>query len=322
MREKTTIVIPNYNGMQYLEKCLQALHKKGNNAHILVVDNGSADDSKRYVKDNFPEVELLEFAENKGFCMAVNAGIKAARTPYVLLLNNDTEVKEEFVSNLEAALERSEKIFSVASKMLVMQQPEIIDGAGDLYCALGWAFARKKGKKSASSMKARKVFAACGGASIYRKAVFDEIGLFDNHHFAYLEDMDIGYRAQIYGYENWYEPKAEVLHAGSGFSGSRYNEFKTKLSSRNSIYIIAKNMPLVQKIINLPFLLPGFLIKILFFIRKGMGHTYIKGLLNGITFSMSREGRKQRVPFQAEHVGNYCRIQLQLWINIIKRVIE
>lgn len=88
--------------------------------------------------------------------------------------------------------------------------------------------------------------------------------MFDEKHFAYLEDIDVGYRARIAGYDNLYEPKSEVIHVGSAASGARYNEFKVKMSSRNNVYLIYKNMPVVQKILNSPFLFVGFLVKYLF----------------------------------------------------------
>ena len=116
----------------------------------------------------------------------------------------------------------------------------------------------------------KKIFAACGGAAIYRRKIFEEIGFFDEEHFAYLEDIDIGYRAKIYGYHNVFEPSAIVYHAGSASSGSKYNEFKVNFSSRNSVYIVRKNMPLFQIVVNLPFLAVGFLIKTLFFVKKGL----------------------------------------------------
>lgn len=161
--------------------------------------------------------------------------------------------------------------FSTSAKMLSMKEPEIIDDAGDFYCALGWAFARGKGMDSGRYTEPSKIFAACGGAAIYRRDVFAKIGYFDENHFAYLEDIDIGYRARIFGYQNGYCPEAIVYHAGSGASGSRYNAFKVDLSSRNSIYLIYKNMPLLQLILNLPFLLLGFLVKTLFFIKRDLG---------------------------------------------------
>ena len=320
MKDKTTIVIPNYNGIKYLPPCMKALQTLGNEAQIIVVDNGSTDESVAFLKEEYPQVECICYTENRGFCQAVNAGIQQAKTPYVLLLNNDTEVLPHFVENLENCMEQHPKAFSVASRMLVLQKPEILDGAGDLYCALGWAYARHKGCTKDRADSSCKVFAACGGAALYRREIFQQIGLFDTNHFAYLEDLDVGYRALIHGYENWYEPKAEVLHAGSGFSGSRYNAFKTKLSSKNSVYVIYKNMPFLQILINLPFLLLGFFIKILFFTKKGLGRIYVKGLLQGMKSGFQKDTKVHKVPFSMSHVGNYCKIQLMLWINTAKRI--
>ena len=99
---------------------------------------------------------------------------------------------------------------------------------------------KRKGKDIHTYEKEEKIFASCAGAAIYRKKIFDELGYFDEEHFAYLEDMDVGYRARIYGYENWYAPDAMVYHVGSGTSGSRYNQFKIRYSSRNNIYLIYK----------------------------------------------------------------------------------
>lgn len=149
-------------------------------------------------------------------------------------------------------------------------KPELLDDAGDGYCVFGWAYSRGKGRPAAEYEKPCRVFSACGGAAIYRKEIFEKIGYFDKLHFAYLEDLDIGYRANLYGYRNYYEPSAQVIHYGSASSGSRYNAFKTELAAANNLYVIGKNMPLLQLIWNLPFLLPGFFIKFLFFCKKRM----------------------------------------------------
>lgn len=116
---------------------------------------------------------------------------------------------------------------------------------GNYYNCLGWAFALGKGKSEEKYKKERKIFASCGGAAIYRTKLVKQLGGFDEEHFAYLEDIDLGYRAQIAGYENWYLPKAGVYHVGSGTSGSRYNQFKIRYSSRNNVYMLYKNMPLL-----------------------------------------------------------------------------
>lgn len=316
---KTTIVIPNYNGIKYLKDCLDSLEKCGEqDFEVIVVDNGSNDGSIELIENDFRTVKLIKLSENTGFAYAVNRGIEAADTEFVLLLNNDIVVKEGFVANLENAIESDSKIFSVNARMLSMQDENVLDGTGDYYCALGWAFAAGKGKKADKYRTKRcNIFSACGGAAIYRKSVLDEIGLFDEAHFAYLEDVDLGYRARIRGYKNIYEPSAVCLHAGSGSSGSRYNEFKIKLSARNSIYLVYKNMPLLQLIINLPFIIVGIIIKFLFFVLKGYGIIYIKAIGDG--FAICKKEKK--VVFELKNIGSYVLIEIELLANIIRRFI-
>ena len=321
-----TVVIPNYNGMKYLAECMTSLCERQENApeyEVLIIDNASADGSVEYLEKEWcrksgVRVSLIPMSENTGFCHAVNLGIRKAQSPYVILLNNDTKVEPGFLRGLYDAIRENEKIFSVSAKMLMWDKPELIDDAGDRYCALGWAYSRGKGRPAADYDKSVPVFSACGGAAIYRRSVFEEIGYFDEEHFAYLEDLDIGYRARIYGYENRYEPKAAVLHYGSASTGSRYNPRKTLLASANSIYVIGKNMPLLQCILNLPFFLLGFGIKFLFFCKKRMGKLYLKGLAAGLGRSVGTTGRQHKVPFRWHHLGNYVKIQWQLYFNVFR----
>ena len=313
---EVSVVIPNFNGIAFLDSVLASLEGQTlSNFEVILVDNGSTDGSCSFVTANYPWVHLIELSENFGFCGAVNAGIRAAKAPYVLLLNNDTEVKEDFVEEMLAAIRRHKNAFSCGARMVQYHDRDRLDDVGNYYCALGWSFARGRGKDIHAYETEDKIFSACAGAAIYRKKIIEKIGYFDEEHFAYLEDTDIGYRARIYGYENWYAPKAIVYHVGSGTSGSRYNQFKTRYSSRNKIYLIYKNMPLLQIILNLPFLAVGFLIKFLFFAVKGMGKEYAAGIKNGFSISM----KNKKVPFRIKHLPNYCKIQLELWINIIRR---
>ena len=313
---EVSVVIPNFNGIAFLDSVLASLEGQTlSNFEVILVDNGSTDGSCSFVTANYPWVHLIELSENFGFCGAVNAGIRAAKAPYVLLLNNDTEVKEDFVEEMLAAIRRHKNAFSCGARMVQYHDRDRLDDVGNYYCALGWSFARGRGKDIHAYETEDKIFSACAGAAIYRKKILEKIGYFDEEHFAYLEDTDIGYRARIYGYENWYAPKAIVYHVGSGTSGSRYNQFKTRYSSRNNIYLIYKNMPLLQIILNLPFLAVGFLIKFLFFAVKGLGKEYAAGIKNGFSISM----KNKKVPFRIKHLPNYCKIQLELWINIIRR---
>lgn len=312
---RVSVVVPNYNGIAFVEQCFKALIKDAPEAELLLVDNGSTDGSRELTAQRFPQVRIIALKENYGFCRAANEGMKAASSPYVILLNNDTEVLPGFTKALVSALQLEPRAFSAGAKMIQLHHPEKIDDAGNFYCALGWAFARGKDKSVEYYEEPDEIFAACGGAVIYRKAVLERIGYLDESHFAYLEDIDLGWRAKTAGWKNIYAPEAKVLHVGSGTSGSRYNEFKVSLSSRNSIYLAYKNMPALQLFINLPFLLAGFGIKYLFFVKKGFGKTYRKGLKEGLL--MCR--REKKVKFCWKNLPCYGKIQLELWMNIGKR---
>ncbi|MCD8337917.1 MAG: glycosyltransferase family 2 protein [Lachnospiraceae bacterium] len=318
-----TIVIPNYNGLQYLGPCLESLMRQSRqDFSVILIDNGSQDASVEFVEKHFPEVTVCQFERNEGFCRAVNEGIRQSRTPYVILLNNDTVCGETFVEELVRAMEMprnaaAAQTFSCAAKMVQMSDPDRMDNAGDYYCALGWAYAYGKGKPAVRYDREREIFACCAAAAIYRRAVFDEIGLFDETHFAYLEDTDVAYRARIAGYRNYYAPKAVVWHVGSATSGSLYNEFKIRYSSRNSVYLVYKNMPWPQIILNFPFLLAGFLIKMLFFARKGYLREYVRGL--GAGGALCRPDKK--VVFQWKNLKHYGRIQIELWVNLFRRLL-
>ena len=271
-----------------------------------MVDNGSTDGSVEWLKEH--RVPSIFLKENTGFSGAVNTGIRAADTPYVLLLNNDTRVEPGFVAAMERAMEQSPKIFSVSSRMIQMYHPELLDDAGDMYSILGWAYQRGVGRSVNLYQKSCRVFSACAGAAIYRRAVFDEIGLFDELHFAYLEDIDVGWRAKLYGYDNVYCPDAAVYHVGSGTSGSRYNSFKVRLAARNCIYLNYKNMPGWQILLNAPFLLAGIFVKYLFFVKNGFGGDYVSGLKEGI------RTRKQcrRVPGLLKRFGAELKVQFEM----------
>lgn len=320
---ESTIVIPNYNGIKYIEACLDSIYG-GTTADIevIVVDNASTDGSLALVEEKFPQARVIKNKVNTGFSAAVNQGIEASTTPYVILLNNDTRADRMFVRELERVLDedKDSKVFSASARLISLYDKEKIDDAGDFYCACGWAFARGKGKNPALYDKNCEIFAACAGAAIYRRSLLsaEKVGFFDKEHFAYFEDIDIGYRAKIHGYQNRFAAESVVYHAGSATSGSRYNAFKTELAARNSVYLIYKNMPFLQILINLPFLAAGFLIKTLFFARKGWGKEYIAGLVKGVRLSCSPEGKSHKQKFCMERLGNYIRIQVELWLNLIR----
>lgn len=305
--KKATVVIPNYNGLSFMEPCFKALELQiCRDFEVLVVDNGSTDGSVEWLKDQ--GVASIFLDSNTGFSGAVNRGIRAASTPYVILLNNDTEPDCHYVGEMIKAIERSPRIFSVSSKMIQMYHKELMDDAGDMYSLLGWAFQRGVGRSSAGYNKACRVFSACAGAAIYRRKIFDEIGYFDEMHFAYLEDTDVGYRARIAGYDNIYCPSAVVYHVGSGTSGSKYNSFKVKLAARNNVYLNYKNMPALQLAVNLLPIMAGIAVKYMFFRKIGFAKDYVEGLKEGIATA----GTCRKVPYDPRHLRNYFAIEWEL----------
>ena len=307
MEKKVTVIIPNYNGLKFMEPCMAAL--KGQTSQefdVLVVDNGSTDGSAEWLKEH--QIPGIFLKENTGFSGAVNAGIRASRTPYVILLNNDTEAEPDYIEELVKAIEQSPRIFSVSPRMIQMHRRERMDDGGDMYSIMGWAYQRGVGQEIERYERPCHIFSACAGAAIYRREIFEEIGYFDEMHFAYLEDIDVGYRAKIAGYYNRYCPSAIVYHVGSGTSGSKYNSFKVRLAARNSVYLNYKNMPLLQLILNFIPLLLGYLVKYLFFCKIGFGTDYKNGIKEGI-HGLSK---CRKVPFRMEHLGSYIRIEFAL----------
>lgn len=305
--KKATIIIPNYNGLKFMEMCMSALEKQTcKDFEILVVDNGSTDGSVEWLNEN--EIPSIFLPENTGFSGAVNVGIKASKTPFVILLNNDTEAKEGYVEALIREIERSPKIFSVSPKMIQLYHKELMDDGGDMYSIMGWAYQRGVGQEIERYNRACNVFSACAGAAIYRREVFEEIGYFDEMHFAYLEDIDVGYRAKIAGYYNRYCPSAEIYHVGSGTSGSKYNEFKVRLAARNNVYLNYKNMPGWQLLLNSIPIGLGILGKYFFFKKKGFEKEYVGGVLEGI-----RTVKKtKKVAYRPEDFQNYLAIEWEL----------
>ncbi len=312
MKEKVTIIIPNYNGKHFMEPCLSSLEKQTWQSYkILIVDNASSDGSVEFIRENYPDIEVISLDQNYGFSRAVNVGILHSHTPYVLLLNNDTTVDPHFLEEMIQAIRISPRIFSVSSKMIQMHHPDLIDSAGDFYTILGWGFGRGKDHSVKKYNFSDHIFSACAGAAIYRRSAFDQIGLFDENHFAYLEDIDIGYRARIYGYKNKYCPTALVYHVGSGTSGSKYNSFKVKLSARNSVYLNYKNMPLFQLILNILPLSLGYIVKYCFFLKSGFGKDYRQGIIEGL--KNVRQQNKTR--FHIRHLPHYFIIEWELIRN-------
>lgn len=305
-----TVAIPNYNNKELLNNLLISLKKSISLSNVIIVDNASQDGSVDLIKEKYPQITLIENNTNKGFACAVNQAIKLVKTKYVFLLNNDTLIEENTINNLLKTINISPDIFSVSSKMIQYHHKELLDDAGDEYTILGWSKRRGYGKNVSKYVYDEEVFSACAGAALYRMSVFSDIGYFDENFESYVEDMDLSFRARLQGYKSYYSSKALVYHYGSATTGSRYNKFKVKISARNNIYLIHKNMSLWMKIINGIFILLGIMIKFIFFYRKNLGKDYLEGIKEGLS-------NKNNLTRTDASFINYLKVEVLLIKNTI-----
>lgn len=314
---QVSVVTPNYNGEKFLKAFFDSLNQDCEFiGELIIVDNGSRDGSKDYIKNysfNFP-VNLIENSENLGFAPAVNQAIRQSKYDYIFSINNDTEIKKGSIKALIDLITSSEDIFSVQAKMLQYDNKELIDDVGDEYNLLAWTKKTGENHKSSDYVEVKDIFSSCAGAAMYKKSVLNEIGMFDDNFFAYMEDVDLAIRSRIYGYRNLLCPQAIVYHIGSATSGSRHNDFKVKLAARNNVWVVYKNLPIPLKILNFIFLFLGFLIKYIFFLKKGFGSTYLAGIKEGL----NTRSKINKVKFNSKNTKNYFKIEYRLIINTLK----
>ena len=313
---KVSVVTPNYNGVKFLKNYFNSLNQDSECiGEVIIIDNGSDDSSLEYIQKNnfnFPVV-VIKNDENLGFAPAVNQGISKAKYDYIFSLNNDTEVE---IGSINAMLDliQEEDIFSVQAKMIQSDNKQLIDDAGDEYNLLAWTKKMGENQNSENYSQVLEIFSSCAGAALYKKSVLEEIGSFDDNFFAYMEDVDLAIRSQIYGYRNLLCPDAVVYHIGSATSGSRYSDFKVRIAARNNVWTVYKNLPIPLKIINFIFLFFGFLIKYIFFLKKGFGPIYLSGLKEGL----NTKYKVNKVTFKKSNLKNYFRLEYKLIINTLK----
>lgn len=211
---EASVIIPNWNGSKLLKDCLNSLAEQTfKEFKIILVDNGSKDNSLEYVEKNFPQVKIIKLGKNFGFAWAINEGVKTSNAEYVVFLNNDTKVDRNWLGNLIKCADSHPEVISVNSKLLNFYEKELIDGVGILINEVGQA--RSIGwqeKDKGQYDKEQYIFGATGGASLFRREDFIKAGLFDEKYFMYSEEVDFSFRAQFLGYKSIFCPKAVVYH--------------------------------------------------------------------------------------------------------------
>lgn len=317
---RISIVIPNLNGAGWLRNSIESLYAQTfQDFELIVVDNASTDESLEIARsyNGRAGYTLIENDHNTGFSAPVNQGIRLAKGEYVLLFNNDAFAQPDMLEKLLDSAEQNPRIFAVQAFMIRHFEREIADDAGDYVTIFGWACKRGDGMYARRYNRQRRIFSACGGASLYRKAILDEIGLFDELFFAYFEDVDISWRANSRGYKNIFCPEAKCYHICGATTGAvRYNEFKSVQSGRNSILLSYKNMPLLMYLLNLPFLAAGYFLKILMFGLKGFWTPFIKGAKEA--FQVLPQVKKPA--FRLRDLPHYFFIEAWLFVDSFRYV--
>jgi GT2 family glycosyltransferase len=275
-----TVVIPNWNGKRFLDLCLGSLRNQAfRDFETIVVDNGSEDGSLGFVAENFPEAKTIALGENRGFAAAVNAGIEASATEYVVLLNNDTEQDRRWLEALVSAANDHPESGLFASKLVDFHDRRVLDGAGDAMRLSGLPYRLGHSERDRGQFdEPGYVFGACAAAALYRKSLFDEVGLFDEDFVSYCEDGDLSFRAQLAGHRCFYVPDAVVYHMGSASTGGKRSPTATRLGTQNSLSLLVKNLPLSAVPHILPFFILGQLARFVTAAATGCLWAHLEGL--------------------------------------------
>lgn len=294
-----TVAIPNYNGRALLHDVLVSLARQTlTPSAVVVVDDCSDDDSIDYLSARWPQVRVVQLPVRSGVTVALNACLAAAETELVGLFNNDVELAPECLAELVAEMERRPQIGSVTPKMLDFAERAVIDGAGD---ALSWrGGGRRRGHEErdvGQYDRAEEVFGPCGGAALFRRSALEAVGGFDEAYFAYYEDIDWAFRAQLLGFRCRYVPSAVLYHRGSATLGRGMSEFNAYHLWRNPIWLIIKCYPVGALLRHAPALLRGQAGNLYTALRERRLRTWtraMRGALTGLPVAFAKRRAIQR----------------------------
>lgn len=241
---KTAVVVPNWNGEKFLRECIDSLLAQSQSATVVVVDNGSVDGSRDILQSYSDKIVTIYRDRNYGFTGGVNPGLEYAidhSFDAVAAFNNDAVAHKDWLKHLAAELEGNTGIVTCQLQSI---DGKTIDSTGDQLTSWGLPYPRNRGSAVADSQtsKGEFVFGASGGASLYSVPMLREIGLFDDDFFAYYEDTDISFRAQLAGWKVYYTPLAIAYHR-IGATSSRLKDFGVYQTFKNLPWVLIKNVP-------------------------------------------------------------------------------
>ncbi len=306
---RISVLVINYNGERHLAQLVAALQAQTlRDFELIFIDNGSADGSVALMQQMCDKgalaSTLLINAENTGFALACNQGIRAAQGEWIALLNNDAFPEPGWLEHLWDASQRSPRLGMVAAKLLFAHEPARINSAGIAIDRAGIAWDWRGGELDKPEESGPvEIFGPCGGAALYSRQMLDEIGGFDEDFFAYLEDVDLAWRAQLAGWRCVLEPQARVYHIHSATLGNG-SPFKNYLLGRNKVWLITKNYPIPWLLLYLPAIIVYDLMSVIVGTFRSQNFAALKGRLAGlrqIPFFL----KKRRTIQQKWHYANH-----------------
>jgi GT2 family glycosyltransferase len=296
-----SVVVLSYDGRSLLEGLLPSLAaQRFREFEVIVVDNGSRDDTVDWLAQRWPEVEVVSLPHNVGVTAALNVCARAGRGKLVSLLNNDLELDPDCLGELVATLQAHPEAGWAGGKLLDFHQRTMLDGAGDLFSWSGTGTRRGHGEIDAGQYdRPAAIFGACGGAAVYRRSAFAQVGFFDESFFAFYEDVDWNLRAQLAGLQCRYVPTAVVFHLGSATIGRGLSDFTRYHIWRNTLWVIAKDLPAGALLRHAPRLALGQAINLAVAVRDrklGVWLRVWRDALRGLprVLRMRREVQKRR----------------------------
>ncbi len=282
--KKIAIIIPNWNGQATLKKCIDSLLVQSLKNSVIVVDNGSTDQSNKILSNYGDKITVLKQEKNLGFAGGVNVGLNYSLNEnfdFIALFNNDAVADQYWLEKLLKQINTDEKIGIVTSKILTSNGHKI-DSTGDFYTIWGLPYPRGRGEVNSEKYDSElSIFSASGGACLFRSSMLKKIGLFDESFFAYYEDVDISFRAQLFGFKVLYTPQALVYHQ-IGATSRKLKGFTTYQTMKNLPMLLLKNtpFPLLFKI------LPRFLLVYLSFFVSATSRKELSFALKGFWKSL------------------------------------
>ena len=294
---EVSVIIVTWNGREHLETCLQAVAaQRGVDAETILVDNGSVDETATFVRARFPWVKLVELDSNRGFAGGNNAGAAVATGQYLAFLNNDTSADPDWLRTLRSGLDEACGFALATSRIVYMHDPSVVDSAGDGMTRAGGAFKHMHGGPVSAALQSREVFGACGAAFLMPRALFNELGGFDEDFFASHEDVDLSYRVRLRGFACRYVAEAVVLHRGSATLG-RVSTWSVFQGQRNLEWAYLKNSPWPILARTFPSHLLYNLAAAVHFTRLGLLGTFLRAkgaALRGVPLMLRKRAVLQR----------------------------